>query len=400
MSDRIIMNVSTSADWCRRPVGIIRVEREITKAIYSHFPERLVPVYLDRAHDRWMKVDDNCFQDIMSDSWVSSLEPDKKAADVLRHLRPFTPANDDQFITVGSDWSFNVPDKVEKLYGSSRIMVSACYDLIPLLLPEFTPGMEFFEQFNYHYRAVARLAQSVFAISEVSAQSLREFWDKEGLTDVAPPVEVVPLAAPAPLLTQAKLDDQDSAMLDEIVRDGPYVIYVSTVEPRKNHQLLLDIWRELFAERGEKCPKLLIVGMRGWGSEDLIRSAQRMKASTAGKIVWREGLTDALLMELYARSAFAVFPSYFEGWGLAATEAAAFGKVCVVSSTGALVEATQGKMPSYHPLDFKGWKREIARLLDDDDYRRSLEKGLDTKLFKRTWQNFGDEFCAKFLDAR
>ncbi|CCA89873.1 glycosyl transferase (plasmid) [Novosphingobium sp. PP1Y] len=394
------MNVSTSADWCRRPVGIIRVEREISKAVYSYCSERLIPVYLDRTHDRWMKVDDSCFQDIMSDSWVSSLEPDKKAASVFKHLQPFTPMNDDQFVTVGSDWSFNIPDRVEKLYGSSRVMVAACYDLIPLLFPEFTPGMEFFEQFNHHYRAVARMAQSVFAISEVSAKSLRDFWDKEGLAHTAPPVEVVPLAAPAPTFSEFDLDDKDFAMLDEIERKGPYVIYVSTIEPRKNHQLLLDIWRELFAERGEKCPTLLIVGMRGWGSEDMIRSAQRMQASKAGKIVWREGLSDALLAQLYSRSAFAVFPSYFEGWGLAATEAAALGKVCVVSSTGALVEATQGKMPSYHPLDFIGWKQELIRLLDDAGYRRSLEKGLDTQLFRRTWQDFGKEFCTTFLGAR
>lgn len=400
MTRRIIINISTSADWCRRPVGIIRVEREITKAIYSRFPEQIIPVYLDRAHDRWMSVDQGCFKDIMSDEWVSSLEPEKTAAGVLKHLQRFTPASDDRFITVGSDWSFNIPEKVEKLYGSGRVMVPACYDLIPLLFPEFTPGMEFFDQFNHHYRTVARLAQSVFAISEVSAQSLRDFWEKEGLTRTAPAVKVVPLAAPAPALVPPELGDKDRATLDEIERDGPYVIYVSTVEPRKNHQLLLDIWRELYAERGEKCPKLLVVGMRGWGSEDLIRSAWRMTASKAGKIVWREGLSDALLMQLYARAAFAVFPSYFEGWGLAATEAAALGKVCVVSNTGALAEATQGKMPSYHPLDFAGWKGEIIRLLDDDAYRQSLEDGLDTALFKRTWQDFGDEFCSTFLDAK
>ncbi len=406
MKRRIIINVSTSADWCRRPVGIIRVEREITKAVHSYCSERLVPVYLDRARDRWMTVDSSLFQDIMSDSWVNSLEPDKKAAGVLKHLQPFTPINDDQFITVGSDWSFNIPDKVERLYGSSRVMVPACYDLIPLLFPEFTPGTEFFDQFNHHYQTVARLAQSVFAISEVSAQSLRKFWDQKGLTHIAPPVKVVPLAAPAPApapapaLSQPDLDDKDLEMLDEIERNGPYVIYVSTIEPRKNHQLLLDIWRELFAERGEKCPTLLIVGMRGWGSEDMIRSAQRMQASKAGKVVWREGLSDALLAQLYSRSAFAVFPSYFEGWGLAATEAAALGKVCVVSSTGALVEATQGKMPSYHPLDFFGWKKEIIRLLDDAGYRLSLENGLNTQMFKRTWQDFGKEFCMTFLDVR
>lgn len=397
MTGRIVINLSTSADWCHRPVGIVRVEREIIKAVYDRFPDRLVPAYLDRLRDRWTTIGDGCFKDIMSDEWVNSSDPEKTAATVHKRLQRFTPSNDDKFISVGSDWSFDIPDKVEKLYGSKRVLVPACYDLIPLLFPEFTPGMEFFNQFNYHYRAVARLANAVFAISEVSAQSLRDFWDKEGLSAMAPPIEVVPLAAPAPVRTPPKLVDKDQVMLDDIKKDGPFVIYVSTVEPRKNHQLLLDIWRDLHAERGDKCPKLLIVGMRGWGSEDLIRSASRMLASKDGKIFWREGLSDALLMQLYARCAFAVFPSYFEGWGLAATEAAAFGKVCVVSNTGALMEATQGMMPSYHPLDFKGWKHEITRLLDDDTYRLSLESRLDTDRFKRTWSDFGDEFCSKFL---
>jgi len=397
MTGRIVINVSTSADWCHRPVGIIRVEREIIKAVYDRFPDKLVPAYLDRHRDRWTTIDEGCFKDIMSDDWVNSSNPEKTAATVHKHLQRFTPSSDDKFVSVGSDWSFDIPDKVEKLYGSERVLVPACYDLIPLLFPEFTPGVEFFNQFNHHYRAVARLANAVFAISEVSAQSLRDFWEKGGLSAIAPPIEVVPLAAPAPVRTPPKLVEKDQVMLDDIEKDGPFIIYVSTVEPRKNHQLLLDIWRNLHAERGDKCPKLLIVGMRGWGSEDLIRSASQMLASKDGKIVWREGLSDALLMQLYSRCAFAVFPSYFEGWGLAATEAAAFGKVCVVSSTGALMEATQGMMPSYHPLDFKGWKHEITRLLDDDSYRQSLESGLDTDRFKRTWRDFGDEFCSKFL---
>lgn len=399
MTGRIVVNISTSADWCRRPVGIVRVEREITKAIHRHFPERLVPLYLDRNHDRWMTVDRDCFRDILSDAWVTSCEPDRDAARVHKHLRPFSPEPDDRVVTAGSDWSFRIPDRLEELYGSKRVMVAACYDLIPLLFPEFAPGTEFYEQFAYHYKALARQAEAVFAISEVSAESLRDFWAKEGLSATAPPVKVVPLAAPVAAADAPALDVNDSAILSEIERDGPYIIYVSTVEPRKNHQLLLDIWRDLYAERGKNCPKLLIVGMRGWGSDDLMRSALRMNAYKASKIVWREGLSDPLLMQLYARSAFAVFPSYFEGWGLAATEAAALGKVCVVSNAGALIEATQGMMPSYHPLDFPGWKKEIVRLLDDDSYRGSLESKLDADRFKRTWRDFGDEFCSTFLDA-
>ncbi|NWK97382.1 glycosyltransferase family 1 protein [Sphingobium lactosutens] len=392
------MNITTSADWCRRPVGIVRVEREIIKAMLRHFPDRIIPAYLDRIHDRWTTVGDGCFSDIMSDDWVLSTDPDRKAATVHRYLSSFTPKRDDLFISMGSDWSFNIPDRVERLYGADRVLIPACYDLIPLLFPEFTPGPEFFSQFDHHYRAVARLAKSVFAISETSAQSLRDFWDDAGLEQDVPPVKVVPLAAPLAETPPPLECEYERAEFENIAEDGPFVIYVSTIEPRKNHQLLLDLWRELYEERGERCPRLLIVGMRGWGSDELIHMARQMNVTAAGKILIKEGLSDRLLMQLYANAAFAVFPSYFEGWGLAATEACALGKVCVISNAGALVEATHGLMPSYHPLDFPGWKKEITRLLDDEAYRKGLERSLDAEKFKRTWQQFGDDFCATMLD--
>lgn len=400
MTMRVVLNVTSSADWHKRPVGIIRVEREVTKAIYAQFGEGLTPVYLDREHGRWMTLDVGCFKDLMSDDWVSNQSSKKDELNIQHCLSSFFPENDDRFVTVGSDWSFNVPDKVAELYGTKRVLVPACYDLIPLLLPEFAPGMEFYDQFDYHYRAVARLARSVFAISEVSACSLRDFWKENGLDGIAPPVEVVPLAAPALADDPVALNTDDQVVFDEINDGEPYAIYVSTIEPRKNHQLLLDIWRELYEERGKKCPKLLIVGVRGWGCDDLLRSMSRMIATKAGKVLWREGLSDALLSRLYTQSSFAVFPSYFEGWGLAATEAANLGKVCIVSTAGALVEATKGMMPSYHHLDFLGWKQEIIRLFDDDDYRKLLQSRLESTYFQRTWYDFGAEFCLKFLSGK
>lgn len=393
------MNISTSADWCRRPVGIVRVEREVTKAVFNHFGKQVVPVYLDRNSNHWKAVDQGCFADIMSDEWVLSENPVRDAARVHKHLSRFSPHTGDTFVTVGSDWSFQVPDLVEKLYGSERVMVAALYDLIPLMFPEFTPGSEFYDQFNYHYTALARLAKSIFSISETSAQSLREFWEEKDLLEEAPPIEVVPLAAPVQVGITPEINQFDQIHLTDIEKNGPFILYVSTIEPRKNHQLLIDLWRDLYAERGDNCPKLVMVGMQGWGSHDLVMTASRMNAFKAGKIAFKEGISDRLLIELYRKSLFTVFPSYFEGWGLAATEAASFGKICVVSSTSALAEATQGLMPSYHPLDFLGWKQEIDRLLDDFHYKEGLEKRISGGQFQRNWLDFGQEFCERLLDA-
>lgn len=64
---------------------------------------------------------------------------------------------------------------------------------------------------------------------------------------------------------------------------------------------------------GGDCPKLLFVGMMGWGSNDLLSQLSRMDATNHGKIIWKEGIGDSLLKALYANCLFAVHPSNYEG---------------------------------------------------------------------------------------
>jgi glycosyltransferase involved in cell wall biosynthesis len=397
MSKRIVINISASANWRRRPVGIIRVERELVKQLHNLVPAEIFPVYLDVDNSIWKSVNPKLFKNILDDEWVLSGTHDQDTSIIWDGLSSFRPIKGDTFISVGSDWSFNVPELVAKSYGDEKVLVPACYDLIPLLFPEFTPGPEFFEQFNRHYTNIAHTARSVFAISENSKRDLQAFWNKNGLAAVAPPVEVIPLAGLNSSGNLLSLIQEDQVLLNNIRQQGEYIIYVSTLEPRKNHQILLDVWRELYRERGENCPQLLIVGMRGWGSDDLIEQMSRMSATKGQRILWLQGVSDDLLANLYAMSLFAVFPSFYEGWGLAATEAISFGKVCVVSNNSALGEATHDLMPSYHPLDFPGWLHEIKQLIDDRSHREKLEQATATEATRRTWGNFAEDFYEKLL---
>jgi glycosyltransferase involved in cell wall biosynthesis len=137
--------------------------------------------------------------------------------------------------------------------------------------------------------------------------------------------------------------------------------------------------------------------MRGWGSADLISQLPRMSAGKAGKIRWLEGVSDNLLSKLYEDALFTLFPSIYEGWGLAATEAMLHGKVCIVSNNSALREATNDIMPCFHPYDFGGWSNEISRLIDDSAYRTVLESKVKESFIRRTWDDFGDEFIRQVL---
>ncbi|MEK6420548.1 MAG: glycosyltransferase family 1 protein [Burkholderia gladioli] len=397
MKSRIVVNITASANWRRRPVGIIRVERELVKQLRRLHLSQLEPVILDVASGSFKIVGAKLFEEIFSDEWVLVDSPDSVQPINIKALKALKPGGNDKFVTVGSDWSFDIPSRVKALYGKRKVLIPALYDLIPLLFPEFTPGPEFFEQFNRHYRAVAELSESVFSISEHSKQDLVQFWNRVETPGDLPAIEVVPLAGLQKKSSLPVLSSEEQGQVDSLKKGAGYVLFVSTIEPRKNHQLMIDIWRELHHERGLGAPRLIFVGMRGWGSDNMIQQMSQMNATRDERIVWLQGVGDNLLMHLYSNALFAVLPSHYEGWGLAATEAASFGKICITSDNSALSEATGGLSPCHHPLDLPAWKREITRLIDDVEYRTGLESRIVKEFAQRTWDDFGNEFSQKLL---
>jgi glycosyltransferase involved in cell wall biosynthesis len=243
---------------------------------------------------------------------------------------------------------------------------------------------------------MAQGSTKVWAISQATKRDLVRFWESARLEHDLPEVFSVPLGSYAGARLPT-LNDHDRAVLRDVFGKGEYVLYVSSVEPRKNHRLMIDIWRELWAERGADCPQFVYVGMKGWGSGDMLQRVSRMNAYIGGKINGLHDVSDNLLAHLYQHCTFTVFPSLYEGWGLAATEALGFGKVCVVADNSSLGEATQHLMPAYHPLDFPGWKAEIERLLDDDTYRQSLEDRISDKYRSLTWNDVGERICRNMI---
>lgn len=137
---------------------------------------------------------------------------------------------------------------------------------------------------------------------------------------------------------------------------APYFVCVGTIEPRKNHALLLDIWRDF----GDDAPHLVIIGTRGWRNEDVFA---RLDALPAGGPVHEiSGLSDGAVTALVAQSAGMVFPSYAEGFGLPATEAAVLGVPVIVNDLPVYRE-TLGDIPIYASVsDRYLWSNTIKRL--------------------------------------
>src|SRR5262249_54027712 len=145
---------------------------------------------------------------------------------------------------------------------------------------------------------------------------------------------------------------------------GPFVLSVSTIEARKNHELLYHVWDRLVARHGDRVPPLVLAGMVGWGVPDLLTRI-RLNPRLAGKGLILDHVDDHELLWLYEHSLFTLFPSFYEGWGLPVAESLTLGRPCIVSNAGAVLEASQRLVPALDPLDFGAWYAEIERWLFD-----------------------------------
>ena len=95
----------------------------------------------------------------------------------------------------------------------------------------------------------------------------------------------------------------------------PFILFVSTIERRKNHEVLYRAYH-LLARQGtiESLPKLVFVGMPGWGVGDLLKEIE-LDPLTRGMIIQLHHVSDGELSYLYKKALFCVFPSLYEGVG-------------------------------------------------------------------------------------
>jgi glycosyltransferase involved in cell wall biosynthesis len=154
--------------------------------------------------------------------------------------------------------------------------------------------------------------------------------------------------------------------------EAPYFVYVGTIEPRKNHLLLLHIWRQLVDRMGAQAPRLVLIGQRGWENEMVVDILDRSVA-LRGHVVEHNALPDTEVQALIAGSRALLLPSFAEGYGLPLAEALALGVPALCSDLPALREVG-GDAPDYlDPIDGLGWMNAILHYIDPHSPRRTAQ---------------------------
>ena len=150
-----------------------------------------------------------------------------------------------------------------------------------------------------------------------------------------------------------------------------YVLHVGTVEPRKNIELLLEVWKAWVAE-DPGAPALVLCGRRGWKSEVLHEAFDR--AAAAGWLHYPGYVDDDALAALYRQALAVVCPSLYEGFGFPLVEAMTAGTPVVASDIPVFREVA-GAAAAFAPVDDPAaWKRVLVELARDDTLRGRLSR--------------------------
>jgi glycosyltransferase involved in cell wall biosynthesis len=252
-----------------------------------------------------------------------------------------------------------------KAHSGARF-VCLIHDLIPMQFPEYAkPGQA--ENHARRIRTAVEFADGFIVNSSVTRDALQQELRLAGRDT---PLLVAPFGADLPAAAADRAADADATPPPPT---PPYFVYVSTIEARKNHILLLNLWRQLAADLGAAAaPRLVLIGQRGWETENVVDMLDRCPAVHA-TVIEHNNLPDAAMARLLRGATAVLLPSFAEGFGFPVIEALSLGVPVLCSDIPALRETGGGVPEFFDPLDGPGWRAAILDYAAAHSPRRAAQ---------------------------
>lgn len=297
-------------------------------------------------------------------------------------------------INLGTSWwlqnYFLKVREAQRLYGIRYLPF--VHDMIPVMAPEHCtrPLTEDFVSWTLGVFAHTR---NFLTNSECSRRDLITVADRLGCSLSEDQVQVVRLDAD--FRGPGDTPPIAPAMNRYGLEPGGFVLMVSTIESRKNHLAALRAWRELITRHGSAAvPTLVCVGNRGWLNDGVFARLES-DSELQDKVRILSGVSDSDLAGLYQASAFSLYPSQYEGWGLPVTESLSYGKVVLASDSASIPEAGGDFAVYFRQGDQAGLVEALDRLIFDLPYRQTLEARITAEFRSRSWRALAEDVIAR-----
>ncbi len=238
------------------------------------------------------------------------------------------------------------------------LKVMNIYDLSFIKYPEYTDAVV--KAYNKQVRKNLQWTDLILTISESSKKDIVDYLDIEPSR-----VVVTPLASR--YLSNQVVDELEKSANYDF--SHPYLLFVSTLEPRKNIITLIAAFNYL-KQKYKIDHNLILIGQKGWHYKPILKAI----ASSAWNncIHHLDYLPDELVSLFYAKADVFVYPSYYEGFGLPVLEAMTLGAPVVTSNTSSLPEVTGDAAILVDPNDIISLAEAILNVISDRQLRNQL----------------------------
>jgi glycosyltransferase involved in cell wall biosynthesis len=235
------------------------------------------------------------------------------------------------------------------------------HDLIPLTHPDYCREGEA-QTHARRMETVLASGSGIIGNSQATLDDLQRFAEAEGFA--VPPTIAAWLGCTPLKVPEAARSNEGPATF----------VALGTIEGRKNHLLLLDVWSRLIAKMAKKAPRLVIIGQRGWKAERAFEILDRDE-DLRRHVVEVSDCSDRELAAHLANARALLFPSHAEGFGLPLVEALALGVPVIASDLPVFREIGQGVPTIIGSNDPEAWEAAILDYARPESAARAAQLG-------------------------
>lgn len=371
---KIFFDVTLLRSCPKRPTGILRVSSEFCRWFLKNAPTQVEFCFYEKTMNRFFVMQPSHVKKIL-ESMCNP--PSVQTFSIPKFLRKIVVlAKKAKLILSNKKASFNNCSvyfdlglnarnsfletllKNKNKYGFK--LATFCHDLIPVLEPQFAwiENQKSFDNINNFFKFIGKYSNHIFCVSKHTQKDLLFFLKNNN----------IPASNTSIFVNGSNLSHNFSKSIKSLhdLTPNNYILYVSSIDKRKNHDIIYKAYR-LLKERGKKnLPKMVFVGAHLGGGRHFL-NYMTWDPNVKDLMISLDNVSDIELEWLYKNCLFTVYPSLYEGWGIPVAESLERGKFCLASSATSIPEVGGDFIEYIHPLDTFTWAQKISHFIDNPE---------------------------------
>lgn len=256
-----------------------------------------------------------------------------------------------------------IPDHIK---GKNKIPFLTCYDLIPILYPQYVEeGV-----IDLIKNVLKSISYDTWVLC-ISASTRNDLLNYLGNKVDPDKVIVTELAASEIFYHSSDKERNRNVRSKYNISDTPYILSLCTLEPRKNIDQVIKAFKNLVIQEGISDLNLVLVGTKGWMFDKIFEEINANPA-LKNRVIITGYVADEDLASLYSDAAMFVYPSFYEGFGLPPLEAMQCGVPVITSNTSSLPEVVGDAAIMISPADLDALCDAMLSIYKNPSLRREM----------------------------